>query len=167
MSKYSIAPEVMYDPKVVQRVLKKFVSNDNGCMEWTAATDGGGYGVFNLTTEPKKFVLVRVHRWVYQLIHAKWLPSDIFVCHRCDNPRCANPDHLFEGTNKDNVDDMLGKLRQQRKLDASQVREIRRRLSDGEKPAALAREFNVAHPSIRAIRDNKSWKHLKQGEEDV
>jgi HNH endonuclease len=93
----------------------------------------------------------------------------MFVCHRCDNPPCCNPSHLFLGSPKDNLDDMYRKGRQRNlvgeqrafaKLTQTQVLEIRARYASGEKQRDLASEFNVRQPRISKIVTRKAWRWL-------
>lgn len=76
------------------------------CWEWTAGTDKDGYGRFwyGSTT-------VRAHRVAWCLVNERAFSIDLLVLHRCDNPRCCNPDHLFLGTHLDNVHDAITKGR--------------------------------------------------------
>ncbi|NTW50648.1 MAG: HNH endonuclease [Chlorobiales bacterium] len=75
------------------------------CWEWVAAKNEKGYGVFGIGKETDK-----AHRIAWRLLVGS-IPKYLFCCHRCDNPACVNPGHLFLGTNKDNVDDMIRKGR--------------------------------------------------------
>lgn len=109
-----------------------------------------------------------VHRYSYELHFEP--PGDLHVCHKCDNPACVNPDHLFLGTDKDNRHDCINKDRHIRGskqwssiLTDDQVKEIRRRYKPRCKingGGALGREFGVTNGAIWNIVTNKSWKHL-------
>lgn len=94
------------------------------CWEWQAGKAGGGYGTF------------RVHHKMWQAHRVAWaltygpIPKGLFVCHRCDNPGCCNPYHLFLGTNADNLRDAAKKGRIG-KLTKDDVLEIRRLLEEG------------------------------------
>lgn len=85
------------------------VHKTDTCWLWTASLRNKGYGAFTYEVNGKP-VQDRAHRYSYQL-HVGDIPPGLFVLHRCDTPACVNPDHLFLGTNQDNVDDMIAKGR--------------------------------------------------------
>lgn len=80
---------------------------DDECWEWKGTRDRRNYGHFSpLGGERTR----QAHRVAYEMLHGPQ-PSHLFVCHRCDNPPCCNPAHLFLGTAADNTHDMLAKGR--------------------------------------------------------
>ena len=83
----------------------KKVEKTERCWNWTAAKNEKGYGFFGIIGKTD-----RSHRISWVLNNGQ-IPDNLFVCHKCDNPKCVNPAHLFLGTNKDNVDDMVAKQR--------------------------------------------------------
>lgn len=119
------------------------------CWLWTGAKNRDGYGNFGLTS--KKTMLSHRVSWMFQ---NGPIPVGMNVLHRCDNPDCVNPFHLFLGTQKDNVDDCASKGRRNQvrytKLDPEQRDEIKRLYATGEWTfAALGRKFGVTYQSIR------------------
>lgn len=77
-----------------------------GCWVWTGATHPQGYGL----VKRKDGAQLRAHRIAYELVHGP-IPTGAFICHRCDNPRCVRPSHLFLDSHKDNMIDMVAKGR--------------------------------------------------------
>lgn len=83
------------------------VDKSGDCWVWTRSTNGSGYGQI---TMPRAGAPMLAHR-VSWLLHYGPIPAGLFVCHRCDNPPCIRPEHLFLGTNRDNSRDMGAKGR--------------------------------------------------------
>lgn len=141
------------------------IQQDHECWEWLAGKQSDGYGAFRFAG-----TMQLAHRVAYKLAKGAF-DETLHVLHRCDNPGCVNPAHLFLGTNQDNVDDKVAKNRQQKlkgvehgraKLTEQQVVEIRARYAAGNiSQAALGREYGVHHAQIHYIVKNKLWKHLK------
>lgn len=130
------------------------VNKTDPCWLWIGAKTGD-YGYFRRQRESN-----RVHRFSYEL-HRGPIPKGLCVLHHCDNPLCVNPDHLFLGTQADNVRDMINKGRRtQTKLTPSKVRDIRLRFFSGESRISLAREYNVHIGTIDRIVHRRSWKHV-------
>lgn len=100
------------------------------------------------------------------------IPKGLFVCHRCDNRRCVNPDHLFLGTNRDNILDAKDKGRTphgQRngmsKLTDEQVVCAMARMLYGESQASVARAFGVTRGSINQIWTGRHhWQQFREGD---
>ena len=120
----------------ISEKLKRYVENDNGCWEWSSTRDRDGYGVFGHGRGKQ----LRAHRASYEF-HKGPVSDGLFVCHRCDNPSCINPDHLFIGSPKENTGDMVRKGRKKllvgedhrnSKLTKSDVIEIRASRVNGE-----------------------------------
>jgi hypothetical protein len=82
------------------------------------------------------------------------------VCHKCDNPPCVRPDHLFLGDDLVNVRDMIakGRVRISSKLTPEQVVEIRARAKNGESQRSLSQAFGVTQPNIGYIVRGETWK---------
>lgn len=87
------------------------VHKTEDCWFWLGARDRDGYGQFHPTGRPG--VMVKAHRFAYELTVGR-IPVGFLVCHHCDNPPCVRPDHLFAGTNRDNLSDMARKGRSTR-----------------------------------------------------
>ncbi len=144
--------------KAIARFLAKVIKEQNGCWIWVGAKGGGGrYGSVAIAGR-----VLLAHRGSWFLFRGE--PGDMNVCHTCDNGMCVNPDHLFLGTQRDNVHDMETKKRSNHprcekhgraKLTAEQVAIIR--LRGSESVSSLAMEFNVAQPSIRRILNGTGW----------
>ena len=136
----------------------------NDCWEWTIHRNSDGYGKIERDGD-----VVAVHRLAAQL----WLPNFRFtlhVLHKCDNPPCFNPNHLFQGTYTDNNRDrakknrsfrLKGDLNGNSKLTDEQVLEIRRKYTPYHYPQhRLAKEYSVSTDLIHKILSRKMWKHL-------
>lgn len=122
------------------------VTKGNGCWEWSGALEREGYGKLWLTGNRTALA----HRLSWEIHHGE-VPRDD-VLHRCDNRLCVNPDHLFLGTQADNVHDMVAKERHRRKLSAAQVEEVQRLLELGELQRVLAERFGVSQAAISKIK---------------
>lgn len=139
------------------------VDKTSDCWNWIAALNKGGYGIFKAC---KNSLAHRVS-WV---LHFGEIPNQMKVLHKCDNRKCVNPDHLFLGTQIDNINDMVSKGRQNTvrgsknynaKLTESVVKEIREKYSDRAiSTATIARIYGVSQPMISYILINKSWKTI-------
>jgi hypothetical protein len=90
------------------RILDKLRPTPKGCLEWEASCTKTGYGVIGIGG--RKGTTMYVHRLVFELFNGI-IPAGMYVCHRCDNPKCARPEHLFLGTQHDNMRDCKSKGR--------------------------------------------------------
>lgn len=131
------------------------------CHEWQGPTDKDGYGKLFRDGKYQRF-----HRWAYEQAHGP-LPEHMMVCHRCDNPPCGNPDHLFAGTIQVNSADMVTKGRSLRgernvknKIPAVEIPKIRDLLKKGAAVADLAVRYGVQPPAIRKIQTGQNWSWL-------
>jgi len=134
------------------------------CWNWTKSlTVHGGYGQF---THMHK--LYKAHQVSYR-IHFGEIPKGKFVCHKCNNPACCNPAHLYAGTPADNWRDTIeskkacrfpiyrGEECHDAKLTEAKVRDI---LTSNKGGAELAKEYGVSRSAISAIRRRRTWKHV-------
>lgn len=150
---------------------ERFIRGDDAdCWLWTGAKTAGGYGVFSLNRWT-----FRAHRLAYLLANGE-LRVDRYVLHRCDNPGCVNPSHLYQGTALDNVRDMIergrenffggacgrtGEKHPNHRLRTTQVLEIRRRHRLGDSIKDLAYTFGVAASTISGIVHRRTWRHVR------
>lgn len=163
--------ETLFSVNLTKRQISKFWNkirligaSDDDCQEWTRAMSPLGYGVVRM--EGRNFF---VHRVAYFLKHGPF-PNNLNICHRCDNPKCCNSNHLFLGTQADNIRDMFQKDRRpstkgirhgSAKLNDDLVRQIREKYATGEHThRGLARTYGVSYSRIFSIVNRLTWKHL-------
>lgn len=140
-------------------------SSVDGCWIWTGNKVGSGYGTIGLGRRGEGTVYA--HRLSWELANGP-IPDGMFLCHRCDNPPCVNPAHLFLGTPADNVQDAIAKGRHIKGelvggcvLTEANVITIRRRYAAGGiRQEDLAAEYGVTRSNIGAIIRGRSWAHL-------
>lgn len=136
-------------------------SDDDSCWNWNGGKSRG-YGRFWMNGK-----LVMAHRVMYQISTGK-NPGVLLVCHRCDNPSCVNPNHLFLGSPKDNMDDRrlknrhaYGERQGLSKLSSSSVRRIREEFKEGKiTKLKLASNYRVHISTICHIIMKKTWRHV-------
>lgn len=129
------------------------------CWPWKRAIDREGYGRFTFEKK-RKFA----HRIAYLLAYGE-IPRGLKVLHRCDNPICVNPAHLFLGSHQDNMSDRNGKGRTAKgerngraKLTESQVGEIRDWRKVGASYRSIASRFGINDKTVRQICSGKLWR---------
>jgi hypothetical protein len=165
------------------------VEKGEGCWRWLGSLDKAGYGQFTL-----RKLTMRAHRFAYILAFGEVEGDSLFVCHRCDNPQCVRPDHLFLGSPQDNQTDMVEKARhwsvQQPgawkdlckrsalkvaprvrgsehplvKLTEDSVRYVLR--NPGASCASLGRSLGVSRTAIHCIRTGRTWAWLVEAIEE-
>lgn len=151
------------------RFMAKVVKHDNGCWVWTGGTARKGYGSFTPSTGKH----VQAHRFSWELHHGPIPHGDghhgTCVLHRCDNPPCVNPDHLFLGTIADNIADKVAKDRHTRgethrnsKYSDDIIRQVR--VATGLQ-REIADRFGMSQSRVSVIRGKKAWAHVTDQEE--
>lgn len=137
------------------------------CWIWDATVDSWGYGITDFKRERWK-----AHRLFYTWFRGP-IPDGMLVCHKCDTPSCVNPDHLFLGTPKDNMDDMLAKGRgnpdaqfkrgeqnSRTILTPDKVLKIREDYAAGRKQKEIAGELGISHKTVCSIVTRRNWAHI-------
>lgn len=129
----------------------------SGCWVWTASCKpNGGYGQFFYRGK-----MHRAPRLAWKLLRGD--PGRLEVAHRCDNPLCVNPDHLFLATHEENIADRVAKGRTGQKLTVDLVREIKEALKKNHfgLQLELAKKYGVSDCVIGNIKRGLIWKHVK------
>lgn len=140
------------------------VDKTSSCWIWLGCK-GKGYGQVKIRGKRK-----RAHRLAWELTHGS-IPDDLFLCHRCDNPACVNPSHLFLGTAADNAKDRDAKGRHRppmtkgaqhgfAKLAEEQAMEIKIAALNGESHKCIAERYGISRPVVSSIKAGRIWKHL-------
>lgn len=147
---------------VIDRFWSK-VRKTRTCWLWTAGKDEDGYGVFALLDDFQ----VRSHRFSFEENHNVRLTSDQQVLHKCDNPACVRPSHLFLGTPATNSADMISKGRQNKgeqchtvKITPGDVVAMRKAFKEGATLKQLAAKYPLNESSIWCALKGRSWKHI-------
>lgn len=141
------------------------IDKSTDCWNWQAGKDRWGYGRFRLGARS-----LGAHRIAYQLTYGT-IPDGMCVCHRCDNPACCNPSHLFLGTDGDNARDRNAKGRAanvhgeqhgRSKFTVEDVKRIRAMYQTGQCSfRGLAKLFNVSRATITDLITHKTWKSVQ------
>lgn len=140
------------------------------CWEWTGRVCPKGYGYFDRRRGRKCKWKERAHRHAWSLVNGE-IPKGLHVLHRCDNPKCVNPRHLFLGTHRENMQDKVRKGRQARNTHVRGEMQGNAVLTDGE--VLLIRElagsltqrrigerFGIGQDQVSRIVNRKIWTHI-------
>jgi len=145
-------------------IRKVLLDCEANCWEWTGGKAGIGYGTIHQDGRGT----VRAHRVSFELFNGP-IPDGLCVLHRCDNPGCVNPTHLFLGDHQDNMADrdakertLRGRKHPRAKLTESDVRTIHQRLADGYTQNEIAESLGVTQAQISHISRGHQWSHLKE-----
>lgn len=140
----------------------RFIQKTADCWNWTGRNMSGRYGLFRVRRGLQK----AAHRMSWELAHGP-IPDGMVVCHKCDNPLCVRPDHLFIGTQRDNCLDcsrkgrtLIGERNGNSRLSKDQVLAIRSRVADGERIGTVARIYGIAWISVQRIVRHRTWRHV-------
>jgi hypothetical protein len=140
----------------MQRFWNKVKQSEN-CWEWTAGIINKGYGRFRVGEK-----LYLAHRYSWELHSGLPLSDDICVLHKCDNPLCVNPEHLFLGTQADNSADRNAKKRNHTILSETDVISIRALYFwSGFSQKDISKEYNVSVSTICHITKGTTWNLIR------
>ena len=151
------------------RFFHNVVKHESGCWLWTGSCSASGYGTLCVNGKA-----TRAHRFSY-MIHVGDIPEGLCVCHKCDVRNCVNPEHLFLGTEKENMQDAARKGRKCRATKWRPIGEsnIKARVTDADVARIrygewsslsnfeIASLLGVKPKAIYRIRARISWKHLQ------
>jgi len=156
----------MTNDEQINRMKENFnlrvIRHEDACWEWSGSFKDG-YGTIK---KHKKNYLA--HRFSWEQSFGP-IPNGLYVCHSCDNRQCTKPGHLFLGTHKDNMADMIGKKRNRGAtgennrsavLNEELVAIIKYMLLNNKSPSYISNNLNVSRNAIYAIKYNHTWKHV-------
>lgn len=137
------------------------VTKGEGCWNWTGSRNSDGYGQFRCDGKARK-----AHRVSFVIANGG-IRDGLCVCHRCDNPSCVNPEHLFAATHQVNMKDCakkgrmhLGEKCANSKLTAGDVIEIRRAYHAGETQHSIGRRYGISQVTVFKIVNRRTWPHV-------
>jgi len=146
------------DQAVYDRLMDKVSPEPNsGCWLWAACTNKQGYGFLRVDGKNKY-----AHRLSYEF-HCDEIEDGMLICHKCDNPSCVNPEHLFAGTRVENSQDMVkkgrgpvqdGEKNPSAKLTKDQVVEIKSAVGS---QRSIAEKYGITQSNVSLIKRGKSW----------
>lgn len=162
-------PIIQVHLEAIRTALYKKTRHDEktGCVLYTGATTGGGYGLFTLKLVYSVYFMQTAHVTAWCVEHGA-PPDGLHVLHRCDNRKCINTDHLWLGTNTENIADKMSKGRHPRgsqfrhaKLTEAKVAALLQERATGSSAPALAKKYGVTLENIMSIVKGKTWKHVE------
>lgn len=136
---------------IAERLWIRAIRTDTGCLEWQGARNRKGYGVIQIGVRKQGFA----HRVAYEEAIGP-IPAGKLVCHRCDNPRCIEPDHLFTGDATDNLRDASrkGRIGKGHHVYAEALRQYR--AGEGTQ-AQIAAAFGISRQTLSRIHAGSHW----------
>lgn len=141
---------------LLERIAENSKQSESGCILWTGSVTSDGYGVMGIRRNKQ----YRAHRITWEIANGREIPDGIFICHTCDTPLCVNADHLFLGTPRDNMLDMVTKGRRYKtegeshpmcKLTNGQVDVIRALRQCGRPLKEIAARYGISFQHVSAI----------------
>jgi len=161
-SKHMKPWETDINSKIKERFFSKIEKTDT-CWIWNSVRLTGNYGYFKYLGK-----YVRAHRMSYILANGH-IPDNLLVLHTCDNPPCVNPEHLYLGTQKDNIKDKFDRGRNPNvngsknpvsKLSENEVLKIRELNKEKYSNEIIAKMFSIDSSAVSLIINRKRWKHI-------
>lgn len=147
--------QAMFSDKYFNRKID--FNDENGCWLWQGFTDKDGYGALAKRRNGER-LNTKAHRYAWMLTHGE-IPEGLYICHHCDVRNCVNPEHLFLGTQKDNMQDAKNKGRRvgsavNAKLTDSDVLKIR---ADSRKHSEIAADYNIYETDVSRIKRRERY----------
>lgn len=140
--------------KALRKSFERFVVKNTGCWDWNGSTKGRKHPYGSLSFRGK---YTTAHRASYE-IHFGPIPEGLSVLHKCDNPTCSNPEHLFLGTYLDNKRDQIAKGRSKvEKLNIEKVKEIKKMIADGDFHKDISNKYGISTTTIWSIQIGRTW----------
>ena len=154
-----------YRGKTADDRFAMMVRKTDSCWNWIGGVDKDGYGMFR--GEVNGQALQRAHRFSWATANKLQIPKYMHICHKCDNPKCVNPEHLFAGDALTNMQDKIAKGRANTprgedvaaaKITEEQAYNI---IVDPRPFAEIASDFGVTAKTVSDIKNRASWAHVK------
>lgn len=172
----TLTPEYLASQELSENFPRRFwekIEKRDGCWAWSGAKTKMGYGNIwrGIPKRPGFIYMIYSHRAAWVLLNGP-IPDGLQVLHKCDNPQCCNPEHLFLGSAKDNMDDKVRKGRARTglhhgtrngcaKLTDDKVRSARGMArNEGKTSTELAAVFGVSEWTMRYALNGKTWSHV-------
>lgn len=160
--------------------LARCKATPSGCIEWQGDRNLSGYGVLRAAMNGHPRKMIQAHRYAWYRAHGN-VPEDMCICHKCDNRKCVNIEHLFLGTWADNNRDRSQKGRSGSRIYSEEERQRYSKMFRGSNQtnakltekqaleiynrkdkthAELAKEYGVSKAVVTSIKAKRSWRHI-------